>query len=145
MNELMAQHSGQPLSNRLSVDTERDRFLSAEEAVEYGLVDAILTHRELMRTQACRDTRYPWVSRPLAEANGRGEYETFDTSRRRQSVAAAVRDSESDAGRRLVARMILCNTNVAGTTRCRDLRLRMAFASSRAAKSNRKEVFTHDR
>ncbi|VDZ80463.1 ATP-dependent Clp protease proteolytic subunit [Salmonella bongori] len=26
-------------------DTERDRFLSAPEAVEYGLVDSILTHR----------------------------------------------------------------------------------------------------
>ncbi|KAB8140085.1 MULTISPECIES: ATP-dependent Clp protease proteolytic subunit, partial [Enterobacteriaceae] len=26
-------------------DTERDRFLSAAEAVEYGLVDSILTHR----------------------------------------------------------------------------------------------------
>jgi ATP-dependent Clp protease protease subunit len=27
-------------------DTERDRFLSASEAVEYGLVDSILTHRQ---------------------------------------------------------------------------------------------------
>ncbi|MBK4714566.1 MULTISPECIES: ATP-dependent Clp endopeptidase proteolytic subunit ClpP [Tenebrionibacter/Tenebrionicola group] len=45
MNELMAKHSGQPLS-KIEMDTERDRFLSAEEALEYGLVDAILTHRE---------------------------------------------------------------------------------------------------
>ncbi len=45
MNELMAQHSGQPLE-KIEKDTERDRFLSAEEALDYGLVDAILTHRE---------------------------------------------------------------------------------------------------
>ena len=44
MNELMAQHSGQSLE-QIEKDTERDRFLSASEAVEYGLVDSILTHR----------------------------------------------------------------------------------------------------
>ena len=44
MNELMAQHTGQPLE-QIERDTERDRFLSASEAVEYGLVDSILTHR----------------------------------------------------------------------------------------------------
>jgi len=45
MNELMAQHTGQPLE-QIERDTERDRFLSAEQAVEYGLVDSILTHRQ---------------------------------------------------------------------------------------------------
>lgn len=45
MNELMAQHSGQPLE-KIEKDTERDRFLSAMEAVEYGLVDDILSQRE---------------------------------------------------------------------------------------------------
>ena len=44
MNELMAQHTGQPLE-QIERDTERDRFLSASEAVEYGLVDSVLTHR----------------------------------------------------------------------------------------------------
>ena len=44
MNELMAQHTGQPLE-QIERDTERDRFLSAPEAVEYGLVDSVLTHR----------------------------------------------------------------------------------------------------
>ncbi|EPC7253386.1 ATP-dependent Clp endopeptidase proteolytic subunit ClpP [Cronobacter sakazakii] len=44
MNELMAQHTGQPLE-QIERDTERDRFLSAGEAVEYGLVDSIMTHR----------------------------------------------------------------------------------------------------
>ena len=44
MNELMALHTGQSLE-QIERDTERDRFLSAPEAVEYGLVDSILTHR----------------------------------------------------------------------------------------------------
>lgn len=44
MNELMAQHTGQSLE-RIENDTERDRFMTAEESVEYGLVDGILTHR----------------------------------------------------------------------------------------------------
>jgi len=44
MNELMAHHTGQSLE-QIERDTERDRFLSASEAVEYGLVDSVLTHR----------------------------------------------------------------------------------------------------
>lgn len=44
MNELMALHTGQSLE-QIERDTERDCFLSAPEAVEYGLVDSILTHR----------------------------------------------------------------------------------------------------
>ncbi|CAM3525710.1 ATP-dependent Clp endopeptidase, proteolytic subunit ClpP [Rouxiella silvae] len=44
MNTLMAQHTGKSLEE-IERDTERDRFLSAAEAVEYGLVDKIMTHR----------------------------------------------------------------------------------------------------
>ena len=44
MNELMAKHTGQSLE-QIERDTERDRFMTAEESVEYGLVDGILTHR----------------------------------------------------------------------------------------------------
>lgn len=44
MNELMAQHTGQSLET-LERDTDRDRFMSAQEAKEYGLVDDILTTR----------------------------------------------------------------------------------------------------
>ncbi|PHM71628.1 ATP-dependent Clp endopeptidase proteolytic subunit ClpP [Xenorhabdus kozodoii] len=44
MNELMAKHTGQSLE-KIVKDTERDRFLSAEESVEYGLVDSIFTQR----------------------------------------------------------------------------------------------------
>ncbi|WP_445374115.1 ATP-dependent Clp endopeptidase proteolytic subunit ClpP [Photorhabdus tasmaniensis] len=45
MNELMAKHTGKTLEE-IKKDTERDRFLSASEAVEYGLVDKIFTHRD---------------------------------------------------------------------------------------------------
>ncbi|WP_380184680.1 ATP-dependent Clp endopeptidase proteolytic subunit ClpP [Kalamiella sp. sgz302252] len=44
MNELMAKHTGQS-EETIERDTQRDRFLSANEAVEYGLVDAILNQR----------------------------------------------------------------------------------------------------
>jgi len=44
MNELMAKHTGKTLEE-IERDTERDRFLSADEAVQYGLVDSVFTHR----------------------------------------------------------------------------------------------------
>ena len=42
LNELYARHTGQPVE-RISRDTERDNFMSAAEAREYGLIDEILT------------------------------------------------------------------------------------------------------
>ena len=42
LNEILASHTGQPL-DRIARDTDRDRYLSAEEAKEYGIVDEILT------------------------------------------------------------------------------------------------------
>ena len=44
LNSLMAKHTGQPLE-RIERDTDRDRFLSAEEARDYGLIDQVITHR----------------------------------------------------------------------------------------------------
>ncbi|MGL4928801.1 MAG: ATP-dependent Clp endopeptidase proteolytic subunit ClpP [Plesiomonas sp.] len=44
LNETLAFHTGQPLE-KIERDTDRDNFMSAEEAVEYGLVDAVLSHR----------------------------------------------------------------------------------------------------
>lgn len=41
LNEILAKHSGQSI-DRISTDTDRDFFLSAEEAKQYGLVDEIL-------------------------------------------------------------------------------------------------------
>jgi ATP-dependent Clp protease protease subunit len=42
LNTILADHTGQPIE-RIAKDTDRDRYLSAEEAKEYGLVDEILT------------------------------------------------------------------------------------------------------
>jgi ATP-dependent Clp protease protease subunit len=44
LNEMLAKHTGQPLE-RIERDTDRDTFLSAEAAVEYGIVDKLLTQR----------------------------------------------------------------------------------------------------
>ena len=45
LNEIMAQHTGQPVE-RIERDTDRDNFLSAQEAAEYGLIDKVLLNRE---------------------------------------------------------------------------------------------------
>jgi ATP-dependent Clp protease, protease subunit len=44
LNEWLAEHTGQPLE-RIEQDTERDFFMSAEEAKEYGLVDQVIDRR----------------------------------------------------------------------------------------------------
>lgn len=44
MEELIAQHSGQPLE-KVSKDMQRDYFMSAEEAVAYGIIDGVLSRR----------------------------------------------------------------------------------------------------
>jgi ATP-dependent Clp protease protease subunit len=44
LNEMLAKHTGQPLDS-IERDTDRDNFLSANAAVEYGLVDKVLTSR----------------------------------------------------------------------------------------------------
>jgi len=44
LNEIMSMHTGQPIE-RIERDTDRDNFLSGAEAVEYGLVDKVLTNR----------------------------------------------------------------------------------------------------
>ncbi|MGG6265871.1 ATP-dependent Clp endopeptidase proteolytic subunit ClpP [Leptolyngbya sp. AN03gr2] len=44
LNSLLADHTGQPLE-RIERDTERDFFMSAEEAKEYGLVDQVIDRR----------------------------------------------------------------------------------------------------
>ncbi|UTV26928.1 ATP-dependent Clp endopeptidase proteolytic subunit ClpP [Photobacterium atrarenae] len=45
LNNLLAEHTGQPLEV-VERDTDRDNFMSAEQAVEYGLVDAVLGKRD---------------------------------------------------------------------------------------------------
>jgi len=44
LNEMLAKHTGQPIE-RIERDTDRDNFLSAEGAVEYGIVDKVLSNR----------------------------------------------------------------------------------------------------
>ena len=44
LNELLAQHTGQSLE-RIERDTDRDNFMSAEEAAAYGLVDKVIAAR----------------------------------------------------------------------------------------------------
>ena len=44
LNELWSKHTGQPLE-RIERDTDRDRFMSAEEAKEYGLIDSVIVQQ----------------------------------------------------------------------------------------------------
>lgn len=44
LNQILADHTGQPL-DKIQRDTERDFFMSAREAVEYGVIDDVLTSR----------------------------------------------------------------------------------------------------
>ncbi len=44
LNKLLAEHTGQPLEV-IERDTDRDNFMSGEQAVEYGIVDAVLSRR----------------------------------------------------------------------------------------------------
>ena len=44
MNRLLSEYTGQPLE-KVELDTERDNFLSAQEAKEYGLIDDVIAHR----------------------------------------------------------------------------------------------------
>ncbi len=44
LNEILAKNTGKPLET-IEIDTERDNYMSAEEAKEYGLIDGILSHR----------------------------------------------------------------------------------------------------
>ena len=46
LNEILADLSGQPIG-KVEADTDRDFFMSAEDAKEYGLIDAIFTRKPL--------------------------------------------------------------------------------------------------
>ena len=45
LNAILAEHTGQPLK-RIARDTDRDHFMSGEEACAYGLIDKVLASRE---------------------------------------------------------------------------------------------------
>ena len=44
MNEMLAANTGKPLE-QVQIDTERDNYMSAQEALEYGLIDKVITKR----------------------------------------------------------------------------------------------------
>ena len=44
LNQVLAQHTGQPLE-KIALDTDRDNFMGGDEAVDYGIIDAVLQHR----------------------------------------------------------------------------------------------------
>jgi ATP-dependent Clp protease protease subunit len=46
LNDILVRHTGQPLS-KIETDTERDFFMSGNEAAEYGIVDRVISEREL--------------------------------------------------------------------------------------------------
>jgi ATP-dependent Clp protease protease subunit len=46
INKILVKHTGQPI-DKIRKDTERDFFMDAGEAVEYGIVDRVITEREM--------------------------------------------------------------------------------------------------
>ena len=47
LNKILAHHTGQPI-DVIARDTDRDNFMSGEEAVKYRLIDQVLMHRQLV-------------------------------------------------------------------------------------------------
>jgi ATP-dependent Clp protease protease subunit len=45
LNKILADHTGQPMDT-IKVDTDRDNFMSGQEAVEYGMIDEVLASRQ---------------------------------------------------------------------------------------------------
>ena len=45
LNEILSQHSGKDI-DKVSQDTERDNFMSGDEAVKYGLIDKVIDKRD---------------------------------------------------------------------------------------------------
>ncbi|MGA7802165.1 MAG: ATP-dependent Clp endopeptidase proteolytic subunit ClpP [Gammaproteobacteria bacterium] len=46
LNRILSHHTGQPM-DKIEQDTDRDRFMGAEESKEYGLIDAVLNRRDV--------------------------------------------------------------------------------------------------
>ena len=51
LDEILAHHTGQPVE-KVAHDTDRDFIMSADEAQEYGIVDEVITNRELAQVAA---------------------------------------------------------------------------------------------
>ena len=44
LNELLAKHTGQSVE-KIELDIDRDRYMSAEEAVQYGIIDKVIQQK----------------------------------------------------------------------------------------------------
>ena len=44
LNKMLSENTGKPIE-QVEIDTERDNYMSAEEALDYGIVDKIITNR----------------------------------------------------------------------------------------------------
>ncbi len=50
LNQILVTHTGQPIE-KVEADTDRDRFMSGEEAVDYGIIDEVLSSREATKAK----------------------------------------------------------------------------------------------
>ena len=48
IHRILAQHTGQSIE-KIQLDTERDFFMDSKEALEYGIIDKVITHREIQK------------------------------------------------------------------------------------------------
>jgi ATP-dependent Clp protease, protease subunit len=57
LNQILAHHTGQT-PEQIAIDVDRDRFLSPQEAKEYGLIDNVVSHRgEIVSKEVQESTR----------------------------------------------------------------------------------------
>ena len=56
INELLAKHSGQPVE-KIAAETERDRYMTAEEAKQYGLIDEVLHEEDKKKDKDKKDDK----------------------------------------------------------------------------------------
>ena len=66
LNKIMSLHTGKPLET-IQQDTERDRFMSSQEAREYGLIDAVLSERKALAEGAMSNTTQ---GKPISNPGG---------------------------------------------------------------------------
>jgi ATP-dependent Clp protease protease subunit len=55
LNQILAKHTGQTVE-QIAIDVDRDRFLSPQEAKEYGLIDNVVSHRGEIVSKEVQDS-----------------------------------------------------------------------------------------
>jgi ATP-dependent Clp protease protease subunit len=56
MNKILSKHTGQPVE-KIKHDTERDKYLSAEDALSYGIIDSVIAGREPREAKESKDKK----------------------------------------------------------------------------------------